>query len=356
MNEARPVRADDFRLRLFGEVPDKELLQEIIRSGKKPVGFNINELRKKLNYTEIRKLTQTALQSENMEAVLFLAKINSLAVANAISTANLEQLLTKDNRFSALVPKLYFQIRGALSPAKKKLFRRLVRTAVLKTSLKISGQGLRGSKIHLTPFNYQSFELDVEETLENIIGKDEITNEDIVTIVRERRKKNGVLILDTSGSMYGDKIINAALAAAVLAYHMKKDRYSVIAFNNVATILKHIDEKSDVLKMIDAILETEPSGYTNLSDALKKGLTELKKIKDSRKWAILITDGCYNKGENPVALASKYPKLHIIQIPSNQKWCSRVCRELATKGKGRIVSVKEYKEIPLALIKLLKGT
>ena len=226
----------------------------------------------------------------------------------------------------------------------------------MSAALKISGQGLRGSKIHLSPFEYQSFEFDVEETLENVIGKDIISNEDIVTIMRERRKKNGVLILDTSGSMYGDKIINAALAAAVLAYHMKKDRYSVVAFNNVATILKHIDEKSDVLKMIDAILETEPSGYTNLSDALHKGLTELRKIKDSRKWAILITDGCYNKGEDPLSLAAKYPKLHIIQIPSEQKWCSRVCRSLATKGKGKLVSVKEYKEIPMALIKLLKAT
>ena len=288
-----------------------------------------------------------------MEALLFLAKVKKRAVANAVSSKDFEKLM-KEYEASPIIPKLYFFLRGELNPTKRKLFRRIVRKAVLKTSLRISGQGIRGSLLKRVEYSPENPEFDIEETLENIIGKDVIDRKDIISVNRQRKKKTGVLILDTSGSMHGEKILNAALAAATLAYHMRRDRYAIIVFNNVANVLKKINEKENIREVIDTILDTEPVGYTRIDDALRKGLKELNKIKDPRRWAIIITDGCYNKGDNPVPIAKKFPKLHVIQLPSNNKWCTEVCKEMANKGNGKLVRISKYSEIPTELLKLLR--
>ncbi|MGQ4915183.1 MAG: vWA domain-containing protein [Candidatus Asgardarchaeia archaeon] len=342
-------------MRLFGRVSEKDLLEEFIRSGKKidKLKLNINELKQRLTFTDVKKLTTTAIQNENLGAVLFLAKINKLAVANVLSTYDFEVTLRKF-RNSPQIPALYFMIRNELSKSKRNIFRKLVRASVLKTSLKISGRGLRGTSVKRGEYEPGVDEFDIEETLENIIGKDVIERRDIVIFHRTKMKKRGVLILDTSGSMYGPKILNAALAAAVLAYHMRDDTYSIIVFNNVATVLKKINERGNINKIIDSILDTEPVGYTRIDDALNKAYQELKKLKGPRKWAIIITDGCYNKGNDPIPLAAQFPQLHVIQIPGGQKWCTQVCMDMAKRGKGRLVSVSKYNEIPRALLKILR--
>lgn len=295
----------------------------------------------------------TAIQNENLNALLFLAKINKLAVSDVISSDVFDVILKKFNK-SHLISQLYFLVKNDLTVKRKALFKKLVRTAILKTSLKISGTGLRGSFTKRKEYTQETIEFDIEETLENIIGKQIITYDDIVGLYRTRMKKRGVLILDTSGSMYGNKILNAALAAAVLAYHMREDIYSIIVFSDVATVIKKINERVPIVKIIDSILDIEPVGYTRIDDALYKAYNELTKVKFSRKWAIIITDGCYNKGEDPSEIAKNFPQLHVIQIPGGQSWCNSICKKLANYGKGKLVSVSSYKEIPRALIKLLR--
>jgi len=353
MKEAPAFRADDFRKRLFGEVSKKEILKEIIKLGQKPIGFDINKLSRELNFDDVKELAETAIRYGNLEALLFLARVKRHAVARAASSKDFDKLL-KEQMSSPIIPRLYFYLKGEMLPTKRKLFRRIVRSAVLKMSLRISGQGIRGSILRKGEFTPESPEFDIEDTLENIIGKNVIDREDIVTIIRERKRKTGVLILDTSGSMHGDKILNAALAAATLAYHMRHDRYAIIVFNNVATVLKKMDERENIQEVIDTILDTEPVGYTRLDDALEKGLKELNKIKDPRRWAILITDGCYNKGSDPLPIATRYPKLHVIQLPSHNEWCNHVCKKIAKLGKGKLVKISKYSEIPTELLKLLR--
>ena len=83
----------------------------------------------------------------------------------------------------------------------------------------------------------------------------------------------------------------------------------------------------------------------------------MAKVKASRKnkFGILISDGIYNRGENPIDIAKKYPKLHVIGIPAenDEKRGIQICKEIANAGRGKFYSVKDYKEIPRTLIKLL---
>ena len=120
-------------------------------------------------------------------------------------------------------------------------------------------------------------------------------------------------------------------------------------------MLKSFDEDKKLDRILEAILDTEPIGYTRIDNAIKMAAKELRKVRDRNKWAIIITDGCYNLGEDPVPLVSKLPKLHVIQIPNpSGTWCERVCRELAKRGRGKLVKVESYREIPSSLLKILR--
>jgi len=84
---------------------------------------------------------------------------------------------------------------------------------------------------------------------------------------------------------------------------------------------------------------------------------ELNKVKSTsrNKFAILISDGNYNRGEDPVPLAKKFPKLHVIGMPAENDADRGIdtCKEIAKAGNGKFFAVKDYREIPRALIELL---
>ncbi len=256
---------------------------------------------------------------------------------------------------------VYFFIRRPISEKYKHVFRRLARQSIVKTSLKITSKGIRGNFKKVVP-SYQigTPEFDLDETIQHNplnIYKNSLTYKDIFGIQRKKQKRKIVMILDTSGSMYGKLLLNAALTTSVLAYNMEKENYGIVLFNSTAMVLKKIDKKKPVIKIIDEILDSEAVGFTNITIGLEKGLKELKKIKEKtrHKSGILITDGNYNRGVNPIELARNYPKLHVIGIPSENdaERGMDTCREIARVGQGKYFAVNNYKEIPRALMDLL---
>ena len=144
------------------------------------------------------------------------------------------------------------------------------------------------------------------------------------------------------------------MAVAILTYHFAKEKYAVILFNTKATVIKKIDEKVKIDVLIDRVLESESAGYTNLSDALKHGLIELNKEKRTEKFGVLITDGCFNRGDDPRSFAKNYFNLHVLGLPSTKEWGEAVCRDLARIGKGRYMRVNSLNQIPRILMKLLR--
>ncbi|MFW9990008.1 MAG: hypothetical protein ACFFC3_15280 [Candidatus Odinarchaeota archaeon] len=119
-------------------------------------------------------------------------------------------------------------------------------------------------------------------------------------------------------------------------------------------------QKKPIITIIDDILDSEAVGFTNIYIGLEKGLKELSKIRENRKsrFGILISDGIYNRGEDPVILAKKYPKLHVIGMPADNDADQGIekCKEIARAGRGKFYAVNDYKEIPRALIELLSQT
>ncbi len=312
-----------------------------------------------LDIASIERLTESAIEHENLPALMSLAKINKYAVSNSLNPDRLVSLGRVAGSGGVYTPRLFFVMRGVMDKKRRKILKRLTRTSILKLSLRIASEGLRGDLPVRGEFKPDS-DFDLEATLEQILerypaGIPRLVNKDIVGIERRERKKNGVLILDASGSMMGERNINAALSAAVMAFSMRKDQFGVVAFNTKGFLIKGIKDELKIEEIMDKILDLEAVGYTNIEDGLRHGAMQIKTMKSRYKWAILLTDGAYNKGDDPRYLCRQFEKLHVINLPGGKKWGEKVCQDLARLGGGRYVVVRNYHEVPRALMKILRS-
>ncbi|OLS29182.1 MAG: hypothetical protein HeimC2_01730 [Candidatus Heimdallarchaeota archaeon LC_2] len=334
---------------------DKILDAEII-TGRR-TSNKYHNLSKGMDFMQIKKHTETAIQVENMPAIQGLAMNNQMAVSEALSSQEGYQMLARkaasgDNN----APNLFFMLRGNLSEHTRPIFQRLARRSILKISRGITGSGLRGNIYVQTEYTPDAFDFDDEATLENYLEKRILTYEDVVAIEKREKNKSGVLIFDTSGSLYGGKFVTAALAVAVMAYHLEHDNYAIILFNTKAYIVKRANEKVDINELVNRILDAESAGYTNISEALNLAGIELKKMRGHNKFAILISDGVFNKGGDPRKELFRFPKLHILGLPSNHDWGRRLSMDMARKTGGRFAMVSSHEDVPKALINLLRRT
>lgn len=294
-----------------------------------------------------------------------LLKANVYASTDALDTEEGVQFFSEKAAESGdFMPEVYFFIRRPISEKYKSIFRRLARQSILKLSLKITSRGIRGQFKKAVPYYQIGMpEFSMDETIQHNplkIYNRSLNYKDIYGVERKRQKRKIVLILDTSGSMYGRLLLNAALTASVLAYNMEKEDFAIVLFNSTAMVMKKIDQKKPIVSVIDDILDSEAVGFTNISIGLEKGLKELNKTKEKIKsrFGILISDGVFNRGKNPTEIAKSYPQLHVIGMPAENDADQGLitCKEIANAGRGKFYAVNDYKEIPRALIELLSQT
>ncbi len=112
--------------------------------------------------------------------------------------------------------------------------------------------------------------------------------------------KDVAFIIDTSGSMAGDKIIKAKQALRFCIDNLNKnDRFNIIRFSTEAEGLFNGFERtgeSEISKALNFIENMKPIGGTNIEESLSMGL-DLIEQDDRLKIVIFITDGKPTIGE-----------------------------------------------------------
>lgn len=331
---------------------------EILKNRKKSHYYK--KASQRMTHDQISELAKSAILSENMEAIMGLAQSNQFAVSSMLATMEGMEFLTRhahDAPEDANVPRLYLLIHRAAPPRFKRIFRRLARTTIIRTSLKIAGRGLRGTVPARAPYHPGMPEFDLPATLYNYLQACRfLTYREIVGVVRRKKKKHGVLVLDTSGSMFGDSLLNAALTTAVLSYALRDDNFAIVVYNDRAAVLKAVDETGKSIDwIVDQVLDSEAAGFTNITLGLTHGLRELRKIRQPDKFGVLITDGAYNRGGSPLEVAREYPKLHVIGLPNTEPHLNgeQTCRDIARVTNSKYIPVETYHAIPRILLDLL---
>ena len=345
-----------FEVKIEGEKPDEEKFQEVNEQDQE-VEKGMNASSEGKSVEERRKAEFNDFDSETLDMVRLYAKISPirayLLVRDRIGFEKYLSILEKATRIGNLKAlETYAYMAPYLPEEVKRKAQNLALQLVVKVSASIA-KGIKSGKTITVPFKWSYMDINIDKTIENILDHG-YKGLDLLAVYEQAYKDYGfAVIIDRSASMAGYKITLAALVAATIAYACRNRRYSVLAFNTEVEFLKKFNDYVDVEELVDNILSLKAYGYTDIALGIVEAYKELKANNVSKTIGILITDGEWTAGDNPLKYAPLFDKLHVICVPS--KWVG-FARAIATKGHGSFHFITEFKSIIPALRKcLLEG-
>jgi len=184
-------------------------------------------------------------------------------------------------------------------------------------------------------------ELDLDRTLEHPTDR---RPEDLRVTRDVPREVEVVAILDMSLSMTGEKIALVALATAIL--RIKLEHVAVVAFDTVAHPLVRVGEPATPREVVRRVLEVPAQGYTNIEAGLSRGLTELRRSRRRERVGVLFTDGVANVGGDPVPMAARFPRLHVVHLGAHHPQGARCCQQMASAAQGKLFRARTYGDLP----------
>ncbi len=190
-------------------------------------------------------------------------------------------------------------------------------------------------------------ELDIEETLTQW--------SELMYQVRMPVHRGLVLLLDTSLSMKGEKLAFLAVTVAAVALSVPNETLAVLGFDSEThTIKPFCDPNGQVLDWISNVMRIPPGGFTHI----ERGLTAARKwIEDSpfpQARIILVSDGRYTEGKDPVRVAAGQSFIHAIKIGKEPQGRS-VMRAIADQTGGHFHEVREMRDLPQVLLAAIRS-
>lgn len=119
------------------------------------------------------------------------------------------------------------------------------------------------------------------------------------------------LVIDRSGSMNGDRLAAAALAAAAVSLRADDD-FSVIAFASDALVLKAQEVPRPIAEVVDDVLALRGHGATDLDLALREARTQVARSRASRSVIVLLSDCRSTAGADPVEVGRSFERLVVV--------------------------------------------
>lgn len=257
----------------------------------------------------------------------------------------MQQQFLDDEEFIKYFAKLNHLLRSRL---RDKAFV-LAKSLILKVASQLVGTGVRKGALHLRQGGFTD-EIDIDATLENLVTNPLADlEENLATWDRKREEIGFVMMFDHSYSMRGPKIVLAALCVAAIAIYFKKN-YGVVAFSTDVETVKTITDKMHHEVLLDRVFDLPIEGLTNISGALSTGLGQLKSY--NKRFGLLLTDGGWTTGEDPMAVASRFDRLNVIAFPPANPDKVRL---IAEAGRGTFQFVENEEAITGAIVRALQA-
>ncbi|MCS6880758.1 MAG: MoxR family ATPase [Oscillochloridaceae bacterium] len=245
---------------------------------------------------------------------------------------------------------LLCDLAAATDPALRTRARRLAARIFLRLG-KAGWRWRQGYRRLVVETGRAEGELDLERTLERAPGRT-VTRDEVVT----RRWRAGAraiaLLVDYSGSMRGQALATAAMAAAatLLAIDAQTD-CSIIAFARDALVLREQGRYRSPEAVIDDLLSLRGKGVTNLAAVLRAAAAQLARAPRAEKVAVLLSDCLATAGDDPLTALTGIERLHVLG-PSADPEAIAAGRRLAATRQGHYVQVHTAAVIPRALATL----
>ena len=155
------------------------------------------------------------------------------------------------------------------------------------------------------------------------------------------------LVIDRSGSMGGERMATAAVAAAAVALRAADD-YSVIAFGSGVRTLKAQRQPMGAERVVADLLALRGHGRTDLAAALRAAVTQLNESAAPRRITLLLSDGRATAGDDPVAAARAVDELLVLAPVGGDETGAQASSLARTVG-ARYAEVTGPHSIPAAI-------
>ena len=141
-----------------------------------------------------------------------------------------------------------------------------------------------------------------------------------------RRPQTAIcLLVDRSGSMNGQRLASAALAAAVCSWRAPAD-FAVLAFGDKVVSIKDIDRNRPAEEVVAQVLALRGHGTTDVELALRAAGQQLGRSRAARKLTVLLSDAEVTTGGDPVPAARALEELTIL-APEDEPTHARALAE-----------------------------
>jgi MoxR-like ATPase len=258
---------------------------------------------------------------------------------------------------------------GALSYAGERVYlcaQQLAAAAVLQRAARLVGPVKAATKTVREPMlEPWGGELDVEATVENLLGKPHAEPGDLIVQRRVDRRHQVVLMIDTSLSMAGEKMALAAVAAAVLALKLRPGDLSVVLFADGARTVLRFGEEVEPAELVRRMLAVPCGGGTDIAAALRLGHAELQRGRDPGRCGLLVSDGVYTCGADPLPAAARFGSLHVLLMEERPAPCDpgapvttwisprlAVGEAIARVADGGVVRVDGFSALPRRMLEV----
>jgi Mg-chelatase subunit ChlD len=245
-------------------------------------------------------------------------------------------------------------------------------TAILQRARQVLGSISQPTHRHNTPWDQlpvdaTQVELQIENTIENaplamanIIDEIDIEvplyNHDIWMKYELHQKKPLIICLDMSLSMMGEKQALMAVAIAAVLFKFPMDTISILGFDDETHIFLKPGEKVSLLEIIERILDSPGRPFTNIEAGLRMAReianSHFTKKQSQPVSTILLSDGKYTSGADPIHLAPYFTHLTVLKIGQDRSGIE-LCQDLAQKGKGTMCEIPRFETLPLVMYKIV---
>jgi len=157
------------------------------------------------------------------------------------------------------------------------------------------------------------------------------------------------LLVDRSGSMSGQAVALAAVAAAaVLSASGNRLRCSVIAFASEPLVLLDRHTARSSAAVVDDLLSLRGHGTTDIARALRVAAEQLDQVPSGGRTALLMSDALHTAGADPLLALGGLDCLHVLGV-SAEPDAVAAGTALARRGHGRYLPASRLADLTRSL-------
>jgi hypothetical protein len=171
--------------------------------------------------------------------------------------------------------------------------------------------------------------------------------------VRIEKDHGLVLVLDTSLSMKGEKLALLAVTVAAACESVSADALCILGFDSEIHAIKEFGETLRTEDAIERTLSIPAGGFTNIDLGLRTASMRMEDSAHKGARVILISDGRYTEGSNPIHEARRIGSVFPVKIGKDPGGRA-VMREIADSGFGRFGEVREMQDLPVFLLRAIR--